>query len=185
MMLVLIFGGLAAAVIAGRGLVAALDGVPDERRRRIEWSVIVGAALIAAAGSAVVRGTWGVRIFAVVLAMLPGLVAYLAWRTALASAVISLLPVYFAIAELVRDRPLHAPYTALDRVMTLQPSWMLVYGSMYVFVLLPLLVIRDPALFRQALKAYITVLLLAYAGFLLYPTVSPRQIGRASCRERV
>jgi membrane-associated phospholipid phosphatase len=174
MMLALILVGLATSVVAGRALAAALDRIPEERRHRIEWTVILAAALIAAGGSVVVQGVWGVRIFAFVLATLPGLVAYLAWRTALASAVISLLPVYFAIADLVRDRPLHAPYTALDRVMTLQPAWMLVYGSMYVFVLLPLLVVREPALFRQALKAYITVLVLAYVGFLAYPTISPR-----------
>lgn len=110
-----------------------------------------------------------------VLAALPGLVAYLAWRTLLASTFVSLAPLYFVIAVLTSGRPTHAPEVALDRALPLQPAWMLVYGSLYVFILLlPVLVVRQPALFRRGLRAYLMVMLVAYAGFLLYPTAAPR-----------
>jgi membrane-associated phospholipid phosphatase len=40
--------------------------------------------------------------------------------------------------------------------------------------LLPLVVVRGRTLIRQSLKAYLCVMLVSYAGFLLYPTVAPR-----------
>lgn len=110
-----------------------------------------------------------------VIAALPGLVAFLAWRTLLASTFVSLAPLYFVIAVLTRGRPTHAPEIALDRALSLEPAWMLVYGSLYVFILLlPVLVVRQHALFRRGLQAYLMVMLVAYAGFLLYPTAAPR-----------
>ena len=52
---------------------------------------------------------------------------------------------------------------------------MLVYGSLYVFILLlPVLVVRQHELFRRGLQAYLMVMLVAYVGFLLYPTAAPR-----------
>jgi membrane-associated phospholipid phosphatase len=35
-------------------------------------------------------------------------------------------------------------------------------------------VVRDEQLFRRAMKAYLTVLTIAYVGFVAYPTVAPR-----------
>ena len=114
-------------------------------------------------------------VFVYVLAVLPGLIAFLAWRTLVASTFVSLAPLYFVIAGLTRGRPTYAPDVALDRALSLQPTWMLVYGSLYVFVvLLPVLVVRQPELFRRGLQAYLMVMLVAYAGFLLYPTAAPR-----------
>jgi membrane-associated phospholipid phosphatase len=52
---------------------------------------------------------------------------------------------------------------------------MIVYGSLYVFIgILPLMVVRQRELFRRAMQAYLTVMLVAYAGFLAYPTAAPR-----------
>jgi membrane-associated phospholipid phosphatase len=51
---------------------------------------------------------------------------------------------------------------------------MIVYGSLSVFVLLPLLVVRDQQLFRRVLQAWVTVVIVAYVGFLVCPTVAPR-----------
>jgi hypothetical protein len=45
------------------------------------------------------------------------------------------------------------PAIAVDWAVSLQPSWMIVYGSLSVFVLLPLLVVRDQQLFRRVLQA--------------------------------
>lgn len=114
-------------------------------------------------------------MFVYVVAALPGLVAFLAWRTLLASAFVSLAPLYFVIAALTRSRPTYAPEISLDRALSVQPAWMLVYGSLYVFILLlPVLVVRQQELFRRGLKAFLMVMLAAYAGFLLYPTTAPR-----------
>jgi membrane-associated phospholipid phosphatase len=65
------------------------------------------------------------------------------------------------------------PELALDHAMVLQPAWMIVYGSLYVFVLLPLIVVRQEQLFRRALK-WLFVLTVAYIGFITYPTIAPR-----------
>jgi membrane-associated phospholipid phosphatase len=86
-----------------------------------------------------------------------------------------LVPFYIFIAELMPGRAVHAPALALDRLLPLQPAWSLVYGSLYLFlILLPLFVVRDEALIRRTLLAYLTIWLAAYVCFLLYPTAAPR-----------
>src|SRR5436309_10061543 len=53
---------------------------------------------------------------------------------------VSLVPFYLFIAGLARERTLHVPELALDRVVPLQPTWALIYGSLYLFaILLPVL----------------------------------------------
>jgi membrane-associated phospholipid phosphatase len=169
-----VLAGLVTSVAAGKALVRLLALVPETRRHLVEWALIVGAALAAIAGSLISPGPVGRLVFAFVVATLPGTVAYLAWRMALATAVISLLPVYFFIGALLAGRTLHAPAIALDRAIPLVPAWIVVYGSMYVFVLLPLILIRDRRLFHRALQSYLFVLVVAYVGFLAYPTITPR-----------
>lgn len=166
--------GLLASVAVGKGLAYGLESVPQRWRRTSVWLLVAGAGLVA-----IVADLWSNRpgpdgFFVFVVAALPGIVAYLAFRTVLASALVSLLPLYYGIGEFTTGRTLHMPAIALDRALSVQPAWMLVYGSLYVFVLLPLLVVRDQQLFRRALKAYLTVLIVAYAGFLAYPTIAPR-----------
>jgi membrane-associated phospholipid phosphatase len=93
----------------------------------------------------------------------------------LMAALASLVLLYIFIAELVQERTLHAPELAFDRVVPLQPAWALVYGTLYLFlILLPLFVVRQEALIRRTLLAYLTVWSVAYAFFLLYPTGAPR-----------
>jgi membrane-associated phospholipid phosphatase len=59
--------------------------------------------------------------------------------------------------------------------MPVEPAWMVVYGSLYMFMaVLPLLVVRQRDLVGRALQSYLTVMAMAYAGFLLYPTSAPR-----------
>jgi membrane-associated phospholipid phosphatase len=162
-------------VVAGPAFVYGLESIPQRWRRTMEWSLIVGAALAAIAGDLLTAGPGGGGGLVYVLAALPGLLTYVVWRTLLATIVVSCAPLYFVIAILTRERPAHAPELALDRAMSVQSEWMIVYGSLYVFaVVLPLLAVREAALFRRALQAYLLVMLVAYAGFLLYPTVAPR-----------
>src|SRR5260370_6851007 len=63
---------------------------------------------------------------------------------------------------------------ALDRLVPLQPAWALVYGSLYLFlILLPAFVIRHQEQIRRTVSAYLTVWIAAHVCFLLYPTVTP------------
>ena len=162
-------------VVAGPALARGLSALPPDRRRAVEWAVILSAV-----GVAIAIGLFGERLVpgasAYLLPALPGLLTFLVWRSLLATALVSLMPMYFVIALVVRERGVfYAPELALDRMMGLQPGWVLVYASLYVFVIiLPLLVLRDRDLFRRAMLGYLAVMLTAYVGFLLYPTVAPR-----------
>ncbi len=153
--------------------VYGLELLPHAWRRPTEWLLIAGAAVLAIVADLSSEGPVGGG-FVYVLAVLPGALAFLVWRTLLASAFVTLAPMYFIIAVLTRGRETYAPALALDAAFSLQPAWMLVYGSLYVFVvLLPVLVIRQRELFRRALQAYVMVMLVAYVGFLVYPTAAP------------
>ena len=86
-----------------------------------------------------------------------------------------LVPFYIVIAELTPGRTLHAPELALDRVVPLQPTWALVYGSLYLFlILLPVFVVRQEEQIRRTFLAYLTVWIVSYVCFLVYPTMAPR-----------
>lgn len=166
---------LAGAVLAGPAAAYGLNFVPSRWKNQAQWTLILAAASIAVAADLLVEGPGGGGAVVYLLAILPGLIAYLAFRTLLASALVSLLPLYFVIGDLTRDWPAHMPAIALDRAVPVQPAWIFVYGSLYAFVaLLPLAVVRQPELFRRAMQAYLTVMLVGYSGFLLYPTVAPR-----------
>jgi hypothetical protein len=86
-----------------------------------------------------------------------------------------LVPCYIFIGELMTpDLTLHMPEFALDRAMLLHPTWSLIYGSLYVFVLLPLLIVRQQEQIRRTVWAYLMVWIVAYVSFLVYPTIAPR-----------
>ncbi|HEX6097054.1 MAG TPA: phosphatase PAP2 family protein [Thermoanaerobaculia bacterium] len=86
-----------------------------------------------------------------------------------------LVPVYLFIPSLTPVRTLHVPELALDRAVPLQPVWALIYGAVYVFlILLPLFVVRQEPQIRRTLHAYLLVWLTAYVCFILYPTVASR-----------
>jgi membrane-associated phospholipid phosphatase len=86
-----------------------------------------------------------------------------------------LVPFYLFIAELAPEGTLHVPELALDHVVPLQPTWALVYGSLYLFlILLPVFVVRQEEQIRRTVWAYLMVWMVAYACFLVYPTRAPR-----------
>lgn len=88
---------------------------------------------------------------------------------------VSLVPFYIFIATLMPGRALHVPELALDRVVPLQPTWALVYGSLYLFVLaLPVFVVRQEEQIRRTVLAYLMVWIAAYVFFFVYPTRAPR-----------
>ena len=88
---------------------------------------------------------------------------------------VSLVPFYIFIAELASERTLHAPELPLDRLLPLEPAWSLVYGPLYLFlILLPVFVVRGEEQIRRTVFAYLMVWITAYVCFLLYPTRATR-----------
>lgn len=88
---------------------------------------------------------------------------------------VSLVPFYILIAELVPGRKLHVPELALDHLVPLKPGWALVYGALYLFlILLPVLAVRHEEHIRRTVLAYLMVWIAAYVCFLAYPTMAPR-----------
>lgn len=88
---------------------------------------------------------------------------------------VSLVPFYIFIAELMPGRTLHVPELAWDRLIPLQPTWALIYGSLYLFlIVLPVLVVRQEEQIRRTVLAYLMVWTTAYVCFLAYPTLAPR-----------
>jgi membrane-associated phospholipid phosphatase len=85
-----------------------------------------------------------------------------------------IIPVYHVIVMINRGRTVFTPELALDRAIPLQPIWMLAYGSIWIFAFLPVFVVRQPALTRRAMLAALTVIVVSYVGFLVYPTILPR-----------
>jgi membrane-associated phospholipid phosphatase len=163
-------------MVAGPAMAYGLRFLPPRWRHTAQWLTIGSAVVVAVLAEALRDEGSGAGVVVVYLLIaLPGLLTFLVWRSLLASLLVSLAPMYFVIAILTRDRPTFAPEIALDRAIGVQPAWMLVYGSLYMFVVvLPLLVVREPGLIRRAMQSYLFVMMVSYAGFLLYPTAAPR-----------
>jgi len=86
-----------------------------------------------------------------------------------------LVPCYLFIANRVAVGPVHAPELPWDRALPLQPIWALIYGALYMFlIVLPVIVVREEAHIRRTFWAYLAVWITAYICFLVYPTVAPR-----------
>ena len=167
--------GLLGPVLGGPLVAYALGNVRPDSRRRIEWTIILGSVAVAITGDVMWDGPGVGGPLVYVLAALPGLITFLVWRSQLATALVSLAPMYIVIAIFTRERATVQPLLWLDELVPVEPAWMLVYGSLYVFILiLPLLVVRDRPLIQRAMRAYLLVMGLSYVVFLLYPTSAPR-----------
>jgi hypothetical protein len=60
--------------------------------------------------------------------------------------------------ELMPGRTLHAPELALDRIVALRPDRALVYGSLYLFlILLPVLVVHQEQQIHRTVLAFLMV----------------------------
>jgi membrane-associated phospholipid phosphatase len=87
----------------------------------------------------------------------------------------SLVPFYIFIATLMPGRTMHAPELPLDRLVPVQPTWALVYGTLYLFlILLPVFVVCREEHIRRTVLAYLMAWSTAYICFLVYPTMAPR-----------
>ena len=88
-----------------------------------------------------------------------------------------LVPCYLVIAAVTRDRTLHLPELALDRMMPVQPAWAPIYLSYFLIPFLPMLIMRQEELIRRTFLAWLMVWIVGYACFLVYPTTLPRPVG--------
>ncbi len=87
-----------------------------------------------------------------------------------------LIPGYHIISGINRGKTLNVPELAIDRAIEVEPVWMLAYGSVFLFAFLPVFVVRGAELTRRVLWTYIVVELLAFVGFILYPTGLERPV---------
>ncbi len=89
---------------------------------------------------------------------------------------VTLVPFYILIPELLPPQTRYVPELALDRAIPLIPSWALVYGALYVFlILLPIFVVRQDEQIRRTVFAYLLIWITSYVVFFfVYPTVAPR-----------
>jgi membrane-associated phospholipid phosphatase len=88
---------------------------------------------------------------------------------------VSLTIVYLLIAERAHTVPTARPELGLDRLIPLVPTWALIYGALYLFlILLPVFVLQGRDLIDRTVRAYLSVWLLSFVVFILYPTVAPR-----------
>jgi membrane-associated phospholipid phosphatase len=96
-----------------------------------------------------------------------------------------LVPVYLVIGAYVRGRTLHLPELWLDRVLPVQPAWTLVYGSLYLAVFLPMVVVHREEHIRRTLWAFVMVWICGSIGWLCFPTILQRpamaEIGGGFC----
>jgi membrane-associated phospholipid phosphatase len=69
----------------------------------------------------------------------------------------------------------YAPALAVDPMIPLQPSWALIYGALYLFlIVLPVFVVRQEEQIQRTVFAYLSIWLTSYVFFLAYPTAAPR-----------
>jgi membrane-associated phospholipid phosphatase len=85
-----------------------------------------------------------------------------------------LVPVYLFIPRVLGDT-FHVPELPPDRWIPVVPAWSLVYGALYMFlIVLPWLVVHHREHLRRTVRAYLTIWLTSYAFFLAWPTEAPR-----------
>lgn len=88
----------------------------------------------------------------------------------------ALVPLYVLIPAFFPPQSRYVPELALDRAVPLVPEWAIVYGALYLcLILLPVVVVRQDALIRRTIHAYLLIWITAFAFFfVLYPTAAPR-----------
>ena len=89
-------------------------------------------------------------------------------------ALFAIIPFYLVIGSYVSHQPLHSPEIALDGRFPLEPAWSMVYLSLFLAAFLPVFVVHQQELIRRVILAYLSVWLIAFVFFLVYPTAAPK-----------
>jgi membrane-associated phospholipid phosphatase len=89
---------------------------------------------------------------------------------------LALVPLYILVPAWFPPPTRYVPELPLDRAWPLVPAWALVYGALYLFlILLPVFVVRQQDLIRRTVHAYLLIWIASYACFfVIYPTMAPR-----------
>ncbi|MBI2570948.1 MAG: phosphatase PAP2 family protein [Candidatus Schekmanbacteria bacterium] len=90
------------------------------------------------------------------------------------SLVLGVFPLYFVINARTRGEVAADLTLAIDRAVAFEPTWQYVYSAVYLFMLLPLFVVRCNELIRRAFWAYLFILVVSFGFFLAYPVRYPR-----------
>jgi membrane-associated phospholipid phosphatase len=86
-----------------------------------------------------------------------------------------MVPLYIFIAGWAREAGGIKPHTFIDDLFPVILFWSLVYGTLYLFlILLPVLIIQEERLLRATFRAYVVVWAISYAVFILFPSEAPR-----------
>ncbi len=88
-----------------------------------------------------------------------------------------LIPGYLAIGLMPRGRTMHLPELTLDRMVPVQPAWAVIYLSYLAVPFLPVLIMRQEEQIRRTFLAWLSVWVIGYVCFLVYPTTLPRPLG--------
>lgn len=76
---------------------------------------------------------------------------------------------YFPISDIVATLPPVPVGTALDEWIPLSPPWILIYAMIYPAAFLPLVVVRDPLVFRKMILGYLCLEATSLLFFLVTP----------------
>lgn len=88
---------------------------------------------------------------------------------------VALVPFYIFLPVLFPPRARYMPAIALDGALPLVPAWSIVYGALYLFlILLPVFLVRTDEHIRRTVFAYLFIWIAAYVFFAVYPTIAPR-----------
>jgi membrane-associated phospholipid phosphatase len=86
----------------------------------------------------------------------------------------AIVPFYLVIGAAVSGGPVHIPELQFDRDIPVVPGWSLVYGSLFLAAVLPVLVVHQHEHVDRTIRAFLWVWLVGYVCFFFYPTASSR-----------
>ncbi len=81
---------------------------------------------------------------------------------------------YLVINRLPSSQSLTTLNSTVDNAIPFVPAFIIIYLSTYLFAFVPLLLVRNRAYFKKVALAYAIVMAVAYAIFLIFPTVIAR-----------
>jgi len=81
---------------------------------------------------------------------------------------------YFLVGKLSLKREMHTLMLDMDRMIPFDPYFVWLYLTIYPAFLVPFFYIDKKSLVKMVMHSYITVLILSYFVFLLYPVYYPR-----------
>ncbi len=81
---------------------------------------------------------------------------------------------YFWIAESRINAEKHTMIVEFDRMIPFVPEWVWIYLTVYMIFLIPLFGLTERKLLKLVMSSYITVMLICYIFFYLYPVEYPR-----------